>query len=103
MKTISAAIFTTLFLIAPHAVSMTTGGVFSSANSRVQISASDGEVRAKKPRKQKKARASGKAGKGVSGVQFFDGSAESTRERERRLMRECKGRSNSGVCEGYTR
>jgi hypothetical protein len=52
----------------------------------------------KKPKKPKAAKKS-KGGK----VTFHDGSAESRSERDRRLMRECKGRSNSGVCEGYTR
>lgn len=28
-------------------------------------------------------------------------SAESARERERRLLRECKGRPNAGACSGY--
>ena len=28
-------------------------------------------------------------------------SGESTKERERRLKRECKGRANSGMCSGY--
>ncbi len=41
--------------------------------------------------------------KGKSSITFSDGSAESRSERDRRLSRECKGRSNSGVCEGYTR
>jgi hypothetical protein len=36
-------------------------------------------------------------------ISFNDGSAESRSERDRRLKRECKGRSNSGLCEGYTR
>ncbi len=36
-------------------------------------------------------------------VSFHNGSGESTPERERRLKRECKGRSNSGLCEGFTR
>ncbi|MDO8769492.1 MAG: hypothetical protein Q7K57_12470 [Burkholderiaceae bacterium] len=31
------------------------------------------------------------------------GSAESTKEREHRLLRECKGRPNAGACEGFTR
>lgn len=31
------------------------------------------------------------------------GSAENTQERERRLLRECKGRPNAGACEGFTR
>lgn len=30
-------------------------------------------------------------------------SQESPRERERRLMRECKGRPNAGACLGYAR
>jgi hypothetical protein len=29
------------------------------------------------------------------------GSAESKPERDKRLMRECRGRPNSGACEGY--
>lgn len=31
------------------------------------------------------------------------GSAESTKDRERRLLRECRGRVNAGACEGFTR
>lgn len=60
-------------------------------------SAKDGS-KAKKPKKAKKA----KTKKG-GGVTFNDGSAESRPERDRRLMRECKGRPNAGACEGYTR
>ena len=52
-----------------------------------------------KPRKVAKA----KKTKGGGGVTFHNGSAESTGERDKRLTRECKGRSNSGLCEGYTR
>ncbi len=29
-------------------------------------------------------------------------SQESTRDRERRLLRECKGRPNAGACSGFT-
>jgi hypothetical protein len=50
--------------------------------------------------KPRKSRSSKKA---KSNITFSDGSAESRSERDRRLSRECKGRSNSGVCEGYTR
>ena len=84
-----------LCLVAPYAVSMPSNGSFSSVSSVVQISASKGEGKAKKPKKSR-------AKKG-GGVTFHDGSAESRSERDRRLTRECKGRSNSGVCEGYTR
>ena len=31
----------------------------------------------------------------------YAGSAETTKERERRLMRECRGRPNAGACLGY--
>jgi hypothetical protein len=53
---------------------------------------------AKKPKKSKKAKH-----KGAGGVTFYEGSAETRDERDRRLMRECRGSSNSGVCAGYTR
>lgn len=71
--------------------------MFSVAGGAVQINAKS-EAGSKKPRKTKAAKKS-KGG----GVSFHDGSAESRSERDRRLSRECKGRSNSGVCEGYTR
>ncbi len=53
---------------------------------------------AQKPKKAKKA----KAKKG-GGVTFLEGSAENRSERDKRLMRECKGRPNAGACEGYAR
>ena len=31
------------------------------------------------------------------------GSAENTKDRERRLLRECRGQVNAGACAGYTR
>ena len=39
----------------------------------------------------------------VGKTRFDQGSAESTKERERRLLRECKGRPNAGACEGFAR
>ena len=56
------------------------------------------ETTAKKPKKEKKAKAQ-KAG----GVTFYEGSGETRAERERRLTRECRGRPNSGLCEGFAR
>jgi hypothetical protein len=53
---------------------------------------------AKKPKKAKKAK-----GKGAAGVTFYEGSGETRAERDRRLTRECRGRANSGLCEGYGR
>jgi Mor family transcriptional regulator len=54
--------------------------------------------KAKKPKKEKKAKA--KKGGGVS---FYEGSGETRAERDKRLKRECKGRPNAGLCEGYAR
>lgn len=73
------------------------GAIFSVAAYAPSISAkaSNGTKKPKKPKAAKKSR----GGK----VTFHEGSAESRAERDRRLSRECRGRSNSGVCEGYTR
>lgn len=38
---------------------------------------------------------------GPAKVKVDKGSGETTRERERRLLRECKGRPNAGACEGF--
>ena len=35
-------------------------------------------------------------------IKFDKGSGETTQERDRRLLRECKGRPNAGACLGYT-
>lgn len=39
---------------------------------------------------------------GGSAPKFIKGSEEGTAERDRRLLRECKGRVNAGACAGYT-
>jgi hypothetical protein len=79
------------------ATGLPTSAAFSVAAYAPSVSIKN-ENSTKKPRKK----STGKRSKG-SGVTFHDGSAESRSERDRRLKRECKGRSNSGVCEGYTR
>jgi hypothetical protein len=93
-------------LLAGAALSLATSVVMPSAaqasvlalaSDAVQISARS-ETGSRKPRKTKAAKKS----KGGN-VSFHDGSAESRSERDRRLTRECRGRSNSGLCEGYTR
>lgn len=53
--------------------------------------------------KTKSTKSSKKTKSAKSSVSFHNGSAESTPDRERRLRRECQGRSNSGLCEGFTR
>ena len=48
-------------------------------------------------------KASVKKKSGTSGqVRFLPGSEETTRDRSKRLQRECKGRVNAGACAGYT-
>jgi hypothetical protein len=42
-----------------------------------------------------------KEGKGAGKIKFDKGSGETTKERDRRLTRECKGRPNAGACLGY--
>jgi hypothetical protein len=98
MKLIKTAICSTLFLIASHAYSMPASLAFSSPSLSAQAAGTKEGGKAKKPKKEKKAK-----GKKGGGVTFHDGSAESRSERDRRLMRECKGRPNSGLCEGYAR
>ena len=44
-----------------------------------------------------------KKAKGGSQVRLLKDSSESTAERSRRLLRECKGLPNAGACAGYTR
>ncbi len=53
--------------------------------------------------KEHKPKAKTKGHKVVRPAQPYDsGSGETTRDRERRLLRECKGRVNAGACAGYT-
>jgi hypothetical protein len=95
MKTSSTFLFFTLFLIAFRAESMPASFTFPSLTPLIEATSSSGTSKAKKPKKTK-------AKKG-NGVTFHDGSAESRGDRDKRLMRECKGRPNSGACEGYAR
>jgi len=53
-----------------------------------------GQKPAKTSKQKDKAKAAGK-------VRFDKGSGETSRERDRRLQRECKGRPNAGACLGY--
>jgi lipopolysaccharide export LptBFGC system permease protein LptF len=71
------------------------------AQANSQASSTESSSKAKKPKKEKKAKGT-QAAKGGS-VTFHEGSGETRSERERRLTRECKGRPNSGLCEGFAR
>lgn len=55
-------------------------------------------IKSEGKKKAKKA----KAAKG-SNAKFVAGSQETKKERDSRLMRECKGQVNAGACAGYTR
>jgi hypothetical protein len=92
---IATAIFALAGAVALHGTAQASA--FSLGDHALSMSAKS-ESGAKKPRKTKAAKKS----KGGN-ISFNDGSAESRSERDRRLTRECKGRPNSGVCEGYTR
>jgi hypothetical protein len=107
-ETYSMSFHTQLFSSAMAALALAVAMSLSLAPSAAQAasnvkSASDNKTTnktttAKKPKKEKKAKGT-KAG----GVSFHEGSAETRAERERRLMRECKGRPNAGLCEGFAR
>lgn len=73
--------------------------VLSVALTSPTLSAQADMPTAQKPKKAKKARAAAKGGH----VVFYEGSGETRKERDARLKRECRGRPNSGVCEGYAR
>lgn len=47
------------------------------------------------------ARANGKRAHRTNTAKFDNGSGETRKERERRLLRECKGMPNAGACLGY--
>jgi Mor family transcriptional regulator len=90
-----------MIFVAFSADSVRAQPIFSLKNPVMQAtgdsSAAEGS-KAKKPKKEKKAKA--KKGGGVS---FYEGSGETRAERDKRLKRECKGRPNAGLCEGYAR
>jgi Mor family transcriptional regulator len=91
-----------IFSIAFNAQFARAKPIFSSQNFVMQTAGGSNTPaqggKAKKPKKEKKAKA--KKGGGVS---FYEGSGETRAERDKRLMRECKGRPNAGLCEGYAR
>jgi hypothetical protein len=97
---VCSAVFASALLTMAGAVGAAgwpTNAAFSGAMYAPSIS-----VKAENGTKKPRNKSTAKRSKG-GGVTFHDGSAESRSERDRRLTRECKGRSNSGVCEGYTR
>lgn len=54
------------------------------------VTAADKPAKTKKPKQAKAPKAPGNTGSG-----------ESKPERDKRLLRECRGKANAGACEGY--
>ena len=54
------------------------------------VTAADKPAKAKKPKQNKAPKAPGNTGTG-----------ESKADRDKRLLRECRGKANAGACEGY--
>lgn len=71
----------TLAMTAPASLAVESFTATSGVNNK---------AKAKKPQKTKAPKVKGDKG-----------SAESKSERDRRLLRECRGRPNAGACEGY--
>ncbi len=104
MKLMPSVIAIALFSIAMQADFARATPVFSSQVLAAQANGTKNGSEAKKPKSEKKQKKEKKekAKKG-GGVTFHEGSAESRAERDRRLTRECRGRPNAGLCEGYAR
>jgi hypothetical protein len=84
------------FLIANSAYSMPTNSRFNqlfagltATNSAPVLQANSKSKKAKKTRRHRPGQ-----------IDFID-NGETRSERDRRLLRECKGRPNSGACSGY--
>jgi hypothetical protein len=60
----------------------------------------EASVKKDRPASEKTSKAKKKTG--GKAPKFIKGGEETTAERDRRLLRECKGRVNAGACAGYT-
>lgn len=58
-------------------------------------------VQPDQPKAKRKTKKAAKAHAPRQRVKFDKGSGETAAERDRRLLRECKGRPNAGACLGY--
>jgi hypothetical protein len=90
-------------MLKPLLVSLAFALTTSFALPGVANAANLANASAEQPEKTKKAKKAKKPKQPPTTAKFVNGSAESTKERERRLKRECKGKPNAGACEGYTR
>ncbi len=84
--------------IATHANFAWAQATSSTSQSAAQTAPKKAASQQQKPKKNKSEKV-----KKSGGATFHEGSGESRAERDRRLTRECRGRSNAGLCEGYAR
>ena len=71
------------------------------AGPHAEGAAAGGAKKAVKKDVKKSAKKSGKPASVNKKADSSPSSQETTKERERRLLRECKGRPNAGACEGF--
>jgi hypothetical protein len=69
---------------------LTMPAASQAADNFTAVTAADKPAKAKKPKQSKAPKAPGNTGSG-----------ESKAERDKRLLRECRGKANAGACEGY--
>ena len=82
MRTLASVVWGLCWLAMPAAS--------HAADNLTAVTAADKPAKAKKPKHSKAPKAPGNTGSG-----------ESTTERDKRLLRECRGKANAGACEGY--
>lgn len=69
---------------------LTMPAASQAADNFTAVTAADKPAKAQKPKQRKAPKAPGNTGSG-----------ESKAERDKRLLRECRGKANAGACEGY--
>jgi hypothetical protein len=97
MRPINTMSLFAIFFVAASAYSMPTNSSFGYFSHGLSSTGAAPVLQAsKKANKTHKAKKRG-GGK----IKFDPGSGETRKERDTRLLRECKGRPNSGACLGY--
>ena len=82
MRTLASVVWGLCWLAMPAAS--------QTADNFTAVTAADKPAKAQKPKQSKAPKAPGNTGSG-----------ESKAERDKRLLRECRGKANAGACEGY--
>lgn len=84
---------------APYASGWLTAPILTKSAYRPSVQAAKKLAKERAPTSGKERSEKKPTGK----VKFIRGNEESVAQRSARLTRECKGRVNAGMCEGYTR